>query len=84
MNEENGDAGGNQYLKDMQASNDLIKHSFMLESDSGAFMPYGIGLSCALTSSGGCSAAKAQLQLIANALLTQIGSNSVEDNGEGN
>jgi carboxypeptidase Q len=87
VNEENGAAGGNQYANDMSASGALDKHSFVFETDSGAFQPYGIGLSCACgpngCQNGGCGAAKAQLTMIGNALLASIGSGNVSDGGDG-
>jgi len=83
VNEENGEKGGKEYARVMNASSALSKHSFMLETDSGAFKPYGIALSCSQNTQGGCAAAKAQLSLIGSELLGGIGSGEVSDNGEG-
>lgn len=93
VNEENGGAGGNQYLKNLEPTGVLLNHSFVLETDSGAFQPWGIGVSCTTDTvadggtgigiNGGCNATRAQLQLIGTELLSSIGSGSVTNNGEG-
>lgn len=81
VNEENGSAGGNQYLNDLNATGALLNHSIALETDSGAFTPLGIGLSCSCgvgpCNNGGCGAAIAQLATIGSALLGGIGSGNV-------
>lgn len=83
VNEENGDRGGDQYASDFGpgGSNALDKHSFLLETDSGAFTPFGIGVSCA--AGADCGAAQAQLALIGAALLAGIGSGNVSAGGGG-
>jgi carboxypeptidase Q len=83
VNEENGDRGGEQYANDLgpAGDNSLAKHSFMFETDSGAFTPFGIGVSCAPTAD--CGAAQAQLTLIGAALLSGIGSGNVSAGGGG-
>jgi carboxypeptidase Q len=87
VNEENGSAGGNQYVTDFNASGVLAKHSFIFETDSGAFYPWGIGVSCACGPAGcvngGCGATQAQLTLIGAELLASIGSGNVTDGGGG-
>jgi carboxypeptidase Q len=83
VNEENGDRGGAQYAADFgpNGTNALARHSFMLETDSGAFTPFGIGVSCA--AGADCGAAQAQLALIGAALLGGIGSGNVSAGGGG-
>ena len=81
-NEETGSAGGKQYFKELQNTGILENHSIALESDSGAFQPLGIGISCSLKENGGCAAAKAQLEVLGS-LLEPIGSGTVTDGGEG-
>jgi carboxypeptidase Q len=88
VNEENGSAGGLQYAADLGPTGGLLNHSIALETDSGAFQPFGIGLSCACNAegtctNGGCGAAIAQLQLIGSALLGGIGSGNVTEGGDG-
>lgn len=83
VNEENGEAGGLQYARDFTASGVLAKHSMVLETDSGAFSPFGIGVSCAATANGGCGAAIAQLTLLGAELLAPIGSGNVTPGGGG-
>jgi carboxypeptidase Q len=85
VNEENGNAGGIQYATNLAPSGpgSLANHSWMMESDSGAFFPFGIGISCTGNSNGGCAAAQAQLTLIGSALLSSIGSGNVSAGGGG-
>ena len=86
VNEENGGAGGNQYLHDLNATGALQNHSMAIETDGGAFQPWGLSVSCAtdgVSTNGGCDAARAQLQLIGSTLLASIGSGSISSGGEG-
>lgn len=93
VNEENGGAGGNQYLKNLGPTGVLLNHSFVLETDSGAFQPWGLAVSCTTDAvedggkgsgiNGGCNATRAQLQLIGTELLASIGSGSITTGGEG-
>jgi carboxypeptidase Q len=77
VNEENGAAGGVTYS---QVEN-ITKHSFLSECDSGAFQPYGIGVSC--LPSANCDASIAQLTTLGQALLGSIGSGNVTAGGDG-
>jgi carboxypeptidase Q len=83
VNEENGDRGGEAYAAALQGGGyqGLDKHSFALETDIGAFQPYGIGVSCLPTAD--CSAAMAQMTLIGAELLAGIGSGNVSAGGGG-
>lgn len=85
VNEENGDRGGEAYATNLATATyqGLANHSWIMESDIGAFQPYGIGIACTTSNNGGCSAALAQLQLIGTTLLQSIGSGNVSLNGGG-
>ena len=84
VNEENGSRGGQQYAADYGAppggNGGLANHSWVLETDIGAWQPWGIGVSCG---AGDCSAAIAQLSLLGAALLAPIGSGNVSAGGGG-
>lgn len=82
VNEENGDAGGEQYLTDGLASNILVNHSIAIETDGGVFQPLGLGVSCSETSNGGCGLAIAQLETLAP-LTHSIGGDIVTSGGGG-
>ena len=82
VNEENGDAGGKQYFQDFNSTGALLNHSIAIETDSGAFTPLGLGISCANNNNGGCAAAKAQMQILGT-LLAPIGGGLVSDGGGG-
>jgi carboxypeptidase Q len=81
VDEENGNRGGLQYASELNASGALLKHSFVLETDSGAFQPFGIGIGC--VPGADCSAAQAQMALIGSTLLAGIGSGNVSAGGGG-
>ena len=83
VNEENGDRGGEAYAAALAGSGPggLDKHSFALETDIGAFQPYGIGVSC--VPGADCSAAVSQMTIIGAALLGGIGSGNVSLGGGG-
>ena len=85
VNEENGDRGGDAYAAQLATATyqGLDNHSWIMESDIGAFRPYGIGIACATSLNGGCSAAYAQLSLIGTELLQVIGSGNVSLDGGG-
>lgn len=82
VNEENGDAGGLQYLQDGLANNTLVNHSIAIETDEGVFEPLGLSLSCANTSNGGCELAIQQLEVL-SPLLDPIGGGTVSTGGGG-
>lgn len=86
VNEENGDRGGEAYAAALGAPAytgpfSLANHSFALETDIGAFQPYGIGVGC--VPGADCGAALAQMTLIGDALLGGIGSGNVSEGGGG-
>jgi carboxypeptidase Q len=82
VNEENGDAGGLQYLADGEQSGILVNHSIAIETDGGVFQPLGLGVSCAQTSNGGCGLAIAQLETLAP-LVHAIGGDIITSGGGG-
>jgi carboxypeptidase Q len=82
VNEENGDAGGIQYLTDGQESGILVNHSILIETDGGIFQPLGLGVSCAEASNGGCGLAIAQLETLAP-LVHSIGGDIITSGGGG-
>ena len=85
VNEENGDRGGEAYATQLATATyqGLANHSWIMESDIGAFQPYGIGIACATNLNGGCAASFSQLSLIGSQLLQVIGSGNVSLNGGG-
>jgi carboxypeptidase Q len=82
VNEENGDAGGIQYLEDGLLNNTLVNHSIAIETDEGVFEPLGLSISCANTSNGGCGLAIEQLEVL-SPLLDSIGGGRVSTGGGG-
>jgi carboxypeptidase Q len=84
VNEENGDRGGEAYAAALAGGGPrgLDKHSFALETDIGAFVPYGIGVSCSVAGTD-CGATVTQMTLIGAELLAGIGSGNVSVGGGG-
>ena len=82
VNEENGDAGGVQYMVDGIANNTLWNHSIAIETDEGSFEPLGLSVNCANVSNGGCALAIQQLEVL-SPLLDTIGGGRVVEGGTG-